>query len=100
MKYLLGLGAMAVLMAGCSSAPQSSSATDQSWKGDYRKWGKDPVGGIMILKSTAVAQRDYQGVTYYFQAAEESQKFDSNPAYYAKAAQDNSSQHPTNSKVR
>ena len=94
MKSLLTLAAVGLLVAGCSSTPQSSPA-DHSWKSDYSRWGKDPVAEDgWILKSRAIAQRDYQGMTYYFRNDGEAQKFDSNPAYYAKAAQEISSQSP------
>lgn len=94
MKSWLASAAVALLVAGCSSTPQSS-APDHSWKSDYSKWGKDPVAeNVWILKSSAVAQRDYQGATYYFRNDGEAQKFDSNPADYAKSAQEISSQPP------
>lgn len=84
MKYLLSLAAAMVFAAGCSS-PEPTNKADQSWKADYSKWGKNPVSGGLILKKSAGAHREYEGVKYYFHDEAEAQAFDANPSGYLTA---------------
>ena len=46
---------------------------------------KDPVCGMTIDSEKAAAQSSYQGQTYYFCSTQCKQRFDSNPAQYARA---------------
>jgi len=44
---------------------------------------KDPVCGMQIEESDAVATSEYGGTTYYFCSADCKQEFDEDPAAYA-----------------
>ena len=80
MKSFISLAVISILATGCSSASQPAAA-DHSWNADFGKWGKDPVAGKVIPRQTAI-QRQYQGVTYYFQNEAEAREFESNPSAY------------------
>ncbi len=43
---------------------------------------KDPVCGMVIEESDAVATSEYEGTTYYFCAKDCKEEFDSNPSDY------------------